>query len=337
MKSWSGEPYVDWGQIIRVSPATGRQWCIAESNIAGTAWLSPLQIQPDGVFRLEGNGYDLIMDDDGSFVFATQPIWLEDNVLPPSYRSGWKERKQILRLGRSPYSAAGTSDVFEEWREDELYGRVPGYQTLEQIAIAENRDIFITEYRSWGAAGGEENHILRVDPLPHYPLDYGYRTDAYQRDSSPELWFRPGFSIVPNSGDLGSYIGGLAVAGKPRPRPAPADSDSDGIPDAEDNCVMHWNPSQAPGESWWLGAACDPLQCDADQDGRVGTGDFALLLAQFGNDCTTQGSTQVCSADCNGDGRVGTADFALILSEFGASEPVGGQAGYLLSEPPSCL
>ncbi len=77
---------------------------------------------------------------------------------------------------------------------------------------------------------------------------------------------------------------------------AVADGDSDGVPDAEDNCPSHYNPTQADADGDGLGDACDSLHtgCQAEAlliDGtQFGPGQHSLAS---GNSITTQGAVQL--------------------------------------------
>lgn len=55
---------------------------------------------------------------------------------------------------------------------------------------------------------------------------------------------------------------------------------------------------------------------DIDDDGAVGLGDLALLLADFG-----QSSPPALAGDLNDDGEVNLGDLALLLAQFGTSCP----------------
>jgi len=50
---------------------------------------------------------------------------------------------------------------------------------------------------------------------------------------------------------------------------------------------------------------------DVDQDGEVGSTDFDLVVAQFGN---------TGSADCDNDGEVGASDFDIVVANFGLGD-----------------
>ena len=77
---------------------------------------------------------------------------------------------------------------------------------------------------------------------------------------------------------------------------AVADGDSDGVPDAEDNCPSHYNPTQADADGDGLGDACDSLHsgCQAGAlliaGTQFGPGQHSLAS---GESITTQGAVQL--------------------------------------------
>ena len=72
--------------------------------------------------------------------------------------------------------------------------------------------------------------------------------------------------------------------------------------------------------------SCTPIRCDATGDTAVGSPDFAVLAAEFGDDCNANPQL-LCAADCTGDTTVGSPDFGVILFEFGSIE----------NPPPGCV
>lgn len=97
------------------------------------------------------------------------------------------------------------------------------------------------------------------------------------------------------------------------------DDDGDLIPDVFDNCVTDDNgPNTVPANNQvdldgdGIGVRCDP---DYNQDGTVGTGDFAIFFDAF------SGAAPEPRADHNQDGTVGTGDFAIFFEKFTIGSP----------------
>jgi len=90
------------------------------------------------------------------------------------------------------------------------------------------------------------------------------------------------------------------------------DADSDGVTDAEDNCLSVANLSQLDSDPDGYGNACDT---DYNDDGLVGTLDFAMLRKVFGSSAESPGWDP--QLDANGDGVINNVEFALVRSTFG--------------------
>jgi len=125
---------------------------------------------------------------------------------------------------------------------------------------------------------------------------------------------------------------------------AVGDADGDGVPDAQDNCVTVFNPSQADMDGDHVGDACDNCRavanggqvdtngdgfgnrcdCDFNSDNFCGGPDFTLFIGCFNSSI---GTSSVCAAaDMNGDGFVGGPDFTLFIGGFNG-QPGPGAAG----------
>lgn len=83
------------------------------------------------------------------------------------------------------------------------------------------------------------------------------------------------------------------------------DSDNDGIPDDEDNCILHPNPDQRDTNADGFGNRCDP---DLDNDNKIDFADLAELKSRF--------FSSDADADLNGDQRVDFADLAIQKQMF---------------------
>lgn len=117
---------------------------------------------------------------------------------------------------------------------------------------------------------------------------------------------------------------GVPVTGFAGPLPPTGnDFDADGIEDEFDNCSTIPNVLQADTAHNGCGNVCS-YACDANGDGKVGAPDFAILIAEFGNDCTSGAATPTCLADCTDDSKVGSADFQALLAQFGSANGPSG-------------
>jgi len=131
---------------------------------------------------------------------------------------------------------------------------------------------------------------------------------------------------------------GLPVTGFAGPVPGGADTDGDGVEDAFDDCTTTANADQADADHNGCGDACafGTIACDSSGDGKVGSPDFTLFLAQLGNDCDFQPSLS-CTADCDGsnDNKVGGPDFTALIAELGNSQGPSGITS-ALCDPVTC-
>lgn len=93
---------------------------------------------------------------------------------------------------------------------------------------------------------------------------------------------------------------------------AATDSDGDGVFDWFDNCLNVSNTAQVDSNGDGCGNRCD---ADADNNGVVGAGDFALWKAGFGN--ASPGPPFNPDVDFDVSGVIGAGDFAIWKSSFG--------------------
>ncbi|MBW2274359.1 MAG: hypothetical protein JRG96_13890 [Deltaproteobacteria bacterium] len=100
-----------------------------------------------------------------------------------------------------------------------------------------------------------------------------------------------------------------------------SDADADGVCDVDDNCSVHFDPSQHDSNSDGYGNLCDP---DLNNDGVVGVPDLNDFRSAFGS--TTGGAGWNPDADFNGDGAVGIPDFNTLRSYFGGPPGPSGLA-----------
>ncbi len=91
----------------------------------------------------------------------------------------------------------------------------------------------------------------------------------------------------------------------PRAPRSARDSDGDGVPDQDDNCMLHTNPRQRDTDGDGLGNRCD---ADLNNDQRIDFADLAELKNVFFS--TNE------DADLNGDSRVDFADLAILKALF---------------------
>jgi hypothetical protein len=103
------------------------------------------------------------------------------------------------------------------------------------------------------------------------------------------------------------------------------DTDSDGVPDEWDNCLLDANPSQIDSDLDGIGNVCD---CDFNNDGVCGGGDFLLFGTAFGLGTVPPADP---NADMNGDGVVGGGDFLLFGAGVGGGIP--GPSGLACADP----
>jgi len=136
----------------------------------------------------------------------------------------------------------------------------------------------------------------------------------------------------------------LAMVMSARVASAVGDVDGDGVPDAQDNCVAVFNPSQVDMDGDHVGDACDNCRavanggqvdtngdgfgnrcdCDFNSDNFCGGPDFTLFIGCFNSSI---GTSSVCAAaDMNGDGFVGGPDFTLFIGGFNG-QPGPGASG----------
>jgi len=103
------------------------------------------------------------------------------------------------------------------------------------------------------------------------------------------------YYLVAGDNACGEGTLGLSSAGAERPNLAPCpatvlDSDGDGIVDADDNCVLGWNPGQADADSDTAGDACD--NCSATSN-----------VTQSNHDGDSKGDACDTCTDTDGDGK----------------------------------
>lgn len=112
-------------------------------------------------------------------------------------------------------------------------------------------------------------------------------------------------------------VAGLPLAASAGPATGSADSDADGVDDDFDNCLFVQNADQVDTNHDGCGDACTaPVTCDGTGDTVVGSPDFVLLIANYGNNCNTSPELD-CRPDCNSDDIVGAPDFSAMFSEYG--------------------
>ncbi len=80
------------------------------------------------------------------------------------------------------------------------------------------------------------------------------------------------------------------------------------LPDTDGTSMLSYDPGASPNPLNCTPAADNPF--DLDEDGSVGPGDLAQLLAAWG-------PCEGCPADFDGDGMVGPSDLAGLLANWG--------------------
>ena len=88
------------------------------------------------------------------------------------------------------------------------------------------------------------------------------------------------------------------------------DADGDGVPDVNDNCINHVNPTQLDTNYDGFGNHCDP---DYYNDGTVDNVDYQLFVECFGG-----AGNPHC--DLTGDGITGIPDF-VVFQTFNGGPP----------------
>lgn len=138
------------------------------------------------------------------------------------------------------------------------------------------------------------------------------------------------FQCIPQRVGLAATVWGLFAETGVNPLAPPGvagctdltDGDGDGIADVADNCTRRANgplagdaggQSQRDDDGDGVGNICD---CDFDQDGSCGLGDFNIWLPDF-----VFGTNSGIGSDMDGDGHVSLADFNLFLPGFVAGAP----------------
>jgi hypothetical protein len=90
------------------------------------------------------------------------------------------------------------------------------------------------------------------------------------------------------------------------------DTDGDGVCDSLDNCLQRMNADQLDGDLDGYGNACD---ADYDNNGLVGTSDFAVIVPMIGT--TSASSAYDERLDHTGDGAIGVPDFSYMIGQIG--------------------
>jgi hypothetical protein len=120
--------------------------------------------------------------------------------------------------------------------------------------------------------------------------------------------------------------------------PSPSeDSDGDGIPNASDNCLFIWNPTQRDCDHNGRGDACDVCPCDPEKD-VDGDGICAPL-----DNCPHVPNSNQTDADADGDGDacdcapldVGLHTPREVAAVVADRVPVGGTRFHWLPAPPA--
>jgi len=94
------------------------------------------------------------------------------------------------------------------------------------------------------------------------------------------------------------------------------DADGDGIPDADDNCRLTYNPGQRDTDGDGYGNTCD---CDLDNDDVVGPSDFGQFRSAWGS--TPDDANWNEDADLDSNLAVGPSDFGIFRQRWGSSAP----------------
>src|SRR3989454_7081348 len=113
----------------------------------------------------------------------------------------------------------------------------------------------------------------------------------------------------------GSDNSGLTVVVR-----APPDTDADGIPDASDNCIFAWNPSQRDSDADGIGDVCDAMDPRTVTEGRTN----AITVAVTRNSVVWTQSGTTVTLDYMIEGTTGgTVDHlrAFLITEFRTGSP----------------
>ena len=106
--------------------------------------------------------------------------------------------------------------------------------------------------------------------------------------------------------------------------PPPPDSDGDAVADADDNCLLKFNPDQIDTDADGCGNQCD---ADFTQDGTVGSGDFFRMAGAYGS-LVPPASPNIDVGPDPPDGVIGAADFFILGTSYGGPPgPSGTTSG----------
>lgn len=193
----------------------------------------------------------------------------------------------------TPVVASGSGTVLLRYLNAGLQEHAPIWQDLYANVIAEDGNAYPyarEQYSLRLPAGGTRDALLEVDCAGGASTARHVNYDGRMRLSN-------------NAAGPGGMRVSLYSCG------TPTDTDADGIPDDQDNCINHANPTQLDVNGDGYGNRCDG---DLNNDGSVSITDFVMFRGFFG-----QAGPSV--ADFNGDNQVTITDFVMFRSLYGGT------------------
>ncbi len=292
---------VPWNEYMLIVSLALRQPGATRAPAMAQRWLQPA-LAPTRSYR----GIATATDNPGGFAPAfwvhQQYFFNHDFAGNAGFRALFEQQRRADQL----YCAVELNQLF---RYGLTAGVSPSGYTVDRIGAHQN--VFSPEaVAGWLDADTLQEFLAAQPPTSNVRFRYGLTRVS----SAQPTWIPFDAGLV----DHTFLMYGLMALGDPlffvRRQPFQVDVDGDGIADTYDNCVGARNPRQADSDGDGRGDACECAATDGDADGDL---DVDLLDYAAWQACPAAVGPQpercLC-LDADVDGRLGAGDWSILLA-----------------------